>query len=156
MADVSFPSPFPSWHNDTYATIDPTRSELSAKGKHIIITGGGSGIGPEIARSFAKAGAKDIGIIGRTESTLRETKERLEKEFKDLSVYYAIADVVDGDAVDAAFKTILAQNGGKIDILVSNAGYLPNPGSMKESLVSEWWKGYEVCLLISNGQRLRC
>jgi NAD(P)-dependent dehydrogenase (short-subunit alcohol dehydrogenase family) len=144
VAETPMPSPFPTWHNDIYAAIDPTRPELSAKDKHVIITGGGSGIGPQIAHSFALAGAKTIGIIGRTERTLLETKSGLETEFAGLAVYHAVADIVDDDAIDRAFASITSRNGGKIDVLVSNAGYLPDPAAIKESKGSEWFKGYEI------------
>jgi hypothetical protein len=75
MTSVEFPNPFQGWHNDIYPAIDPTRPELSAKGKSVVITGGGSGIGPQIARPFAIAGAKDIGIIGRRKNSLGNKAE---------------------------------------------------------------------------------
>lgn len=34
-----YPSPVATWHNDTYDSINPTRPELSQKGKTVIITG---------------------------------------------------------------------------------------------------------------------
>ena len=34
-----FPSPVPTWHNDTYGAISPQRAELSSAGKTVIITG---------------------------------------------------------------------------------------------------------------------
>lgn len=34
-----FPSVTTTWHNDTYAAISPSRSELSVAGKSVIITG---------------------------------------------------------------------------------------------------------------------
>jgi NAD(P)-dependent dehydrogenase (short-subunit alcohol dehydrogenase family) len=144
MSASPLPSPFPTWHNDVYPAIDPIRPELSQKGKHIVITGGGSGIGVSIVRAFALAGAKDIGIIGRTEKTLLDTKSKIEAEFKDTPVYTAVADIVDTEAIKKAFATLTSQNGGKIDVLVNNAGYLPDPGFVKESKVGEWWRGYEV------------
>lgn len=34
-----FPSPVPTWHNDTYAAISPQRNELRNEGKTVVITG---------------------------------------------------------------------------------------------------------------------
>jgi hypothetical protein len=34
-----FPSPTPTWHNDTYSAIDPTLPSLSHAGQTVIITG---------------------------------------------------------------------------------------------------------------------
>ena len=39
---------------------------MNLKGKHIIVTGGGSGVGAQTARQFVEAGA-DVTIMGRTE-----------------------------------------------------------------------------------------
>lgn len=50
------------------------------KGKVVIITGGGSGIGFGIATAYAKEGA-DIVITGRTASKLVNAKSKLEKEY---------------------------------------------------------------------------
>ena len=44
---------------------------MSLKGKHVIVTGGGSGVGAETARQFVEAGA-DVTIIGRTKKSLIE------------------------------------------------------------------------------------
>ena len=42
---------------------------MSIQGKHIIVTGGGSGVGKATAHKLAKGGAK-ITILGRTEEQL--------------------------------------------------------------------------------------
>lgn len=71
------PADFPSftevYHTTPYDAISPMRPELPAKGKAVVIAGGGSGIGASMALSFAKAGAS-IGIIGRRESNLQSSK----------------------------------------------------------------------------------
>ncbi|KAA8568229.1 hypothetical protein EYC84_008613 [Monilinia fructicola] len=62
---VPFPSPTSTWHSKTYPSLSPTRPELSAKGKSVLITGGGSGIGAETALYFATAGASRIALLGQ-------------------------------------------------------------------------------------------
>jgi hypothetical protein len=85
---MAFPIPkgIQNYHTDTYPGIDPTSSRLSTAGKQIVISGGGSGIGAVIARSFAKSGADSVSILGRTEKTLIETKTQLETDFPRTSM----------------------------------------------------------------------
>ena len=68
--------------------------------KTVFVTGGGSGINLGIARHFAAVGA-DIGICGRTASTLEAA--RAELEALGARVVTAVADVRDYDALVAAF-----------------------------------------------------
>ena len=67
-------TPTKTYHKATYPALDPTRPELSAKGKSIVITGGGTGIGAETAKYFAKAGASLIALLGRREEPLVTTR----------------------------------------------------------------------------------
>ena len=46
---------------------------MSIQGKHIIVTGGGSGVGAKTAKALAKQGAK-VTIMGRKETPLREQR----------------------------------------------------------------------------------
>ena len=79
------------------------------KDKHAVISGGWSGVGAEIARLFASAGAK-VTILGRTEASL-----------KAQDVPYQVCDVTNSDAVHTAFDAA-RKDQGQIDIVVANAG----------------------------------
>ncbi|KAJ3835652.1 short-chain dehydrogenase/reductase [Lentinula raphanica] len=68
-------------HRDTYPAISPTKPSLSQAGKTVLITGGVSGIGFEIARSFAKASAARIIITSRRASALETAVQKLRAEF---------------------------------------------------------------------------
>jgi FlaA1/EpsC-like NDP-sugar epimerase len=57
-------------HKTSYPAINPSSIRLSAKGKVVLITGGGQGIGLSIALAFSKASASHIVIIGRNQITL--------------------------------------------------------------------------------------
>jgi NAD(P)-dependent dehydrogenase (short-subunit alcohol dehydrogenase family) len=114
-----FPSPTPTWHDNTYPSLSPSRPELSAKGKTVIITGGGTGIGAETARYFAEAGAFRIGLLGRREQPLLDTKASIEHNFAGVEVFVTPTDVTKKSEVDAAFAKFVGN--GKIHVLVSNA-----------------------------------
>ncbi|KAB5578062.1 hypothetical protein GE09DRAFT_539178 [Coniochaeta sp. 2T2.1] len=114
-----FPSPTSAWHTKRYPSISPTRPELSAKGKTVLITGGGTGIGAETARSFAEAGASRIALLGRREGPLLSTKASIERDFTNTEIFVSSTDVTIKSAVDVAFSAFLGH--GKLDVLVSGA-----------------------------------
>ena len=125
-----FPAPTSTWHTKTHQSISPTRPELSAKGKTVVITGGGSGIGAETARYFAEAGASRIALLGRREQPLLDTKASIEHRFADVDVFVASADVTKRSEVDAAFAKLVGD--GKIHVLVSSAAMIGPQGPVRD------------------------
>lgn len=121
------------WHSQPYPFISPTRAELSAKGKNVVITGGGTGIGNAIGVAFAQSGAKSIAIIGRRANKLANGVSAISKAVagsaKDdtTTVFYETADLANREQTIKAFNNI-ATKVGKIDVLVSNAGTMSEPG----------------------------
>lgn len=98
-------------------------SQFSLEGKIALITGGGSGIGLGIAKSYINAGAKVI-ILGRTESTLQEACSGLGEN----SAYY-VYDITNQEGMKNLVETIIKDHGA-IHILVNNAGiHLKAPAS---------------------------
>ncbi len=87
------------------------------KGKTVIITGGGKGLGFGIAKAFAKEGANLV-ITGRTASTLEKAKTELES--LGAQVLYITADGADEDAVNNVVAKTVEKFGG-IDVLINNA-----------------------------------
>jgi NAD(P)-dependent dehydrogenase (short-subunit alcohol dehydrogenase family) len=140
---MAFPTPVKTFHADTYPAINPTLPQLSTKGKNIVISGGGSGIGPEIARSFAKSGASSISIFGRTEKSLLQTKEKLENEYPNIKIYSYVADIVNRSSIDKVFQSINSAVGA-VDILIANAGYMPDLLSVTKADPENWWNGFEI------------
>jgi len=139
---MSFPTYTKISHNASYDAISPTKPALSVAGKVVFVSGGGYGIGRAIVEAFATAGAKDIAIMGRKESPLQTAKSEIEKSTKT-KVHIFVGDVTDETAINSAFKGI-KQNIGPIDILVANAGFLPEPKSVADSSIDDWWRGFEV------------
>lgn len=126
-----FPSPTSTWHTTAYATISPIRPELSAVGKTVIITGGGTGIGAETARSFAEAGASRIALLGRREQPLLHTKASIESKFPGVEIFVASTDVTKKSEVDAAFANFIGR--GRVDVVVSNAGAMGPSESVEDA-----------------------
>lgn len=118
-----FPSPTQTWHDVTYPSLSPSRPELSAKGKTVLITGGGTGIGAETARTFASAGAARIALLGRREKPLLETKASIGQDFPDVEVFIAPTDVTNRNDVESAFSSFL-DGRGSLDVLVSGAAMI--------------------------------
>ena len=88
---------------------------FSLDGKLALVTGGGTGIGLEIARCMAQAGATVV-ITGRRETVLKEAVEELGE-----SVEYLVNDITDLGSIDGLVAKVEATY-GPLDILVNNAG----------------------------------
>ncbi|KFZ12885.1 hypothetical protein V501_03994 [Pseudogymnoascus sp. VKM F-4519 (FW-2642)] len=126
-----FPSPTSMWHTNTYHTLSPTRPELSAQGKNVLVTGGGSGIGAETARYFAEAGASRIALLGRREQALLDTKASIEHKFPNVEVFVAATDITNKREVDEAFKKFVGDQ--KIHVLVNSAAIVGPRESVQEA-----------------------
>jgi len=89
-----------------------------------LVTGGGTGIGKEIARTFARHGAK-LCIAARRQEVLEATREEFEQEgFECLAVP---CDVRQPDQVETVLRETLSRF-DRLDILVNNAaGNFPAP-----------------------------
>ena len=90
------------------------------KNKKALITGGTSGIGKQIALTYARQGA-DIALFSMEDGAqaLKELEEV--RSSADQKFFAAIVDVSDSRVVEHHIKSLLEAWGG-IDILVNNAG----------------------------------
>jgi NAD(P)-dependent dehydrogenase (short-subunit alcohol dehydrogenase family) len=87
------------------------------KGRHILITGGGTGLGKAMAQRFAELGAK-VSIAGRRPEPLKETAEEIRA--KGGAAFYTTCDVRDFEAVEKMIEACEKAQ-GPIDTLVNNA-----------------------------------
>ena len=85
--------------------------------KRILITGGGTGLGKEMACHFAAHGA-NLYICGRRENVLKETAEEIESKYKT-TVSYQTLDIRASKDVEDYIETIFQE--GPLDGLVNNA-----------------------------------
>ena len=89
-------------------------AKSSVQDKHVVITGGGRGIGAAIAERFDAMGAT-ITLMGRTEATLAEVAEPLS------NAGYQTTDVTERESVCSAFERAVAER-GNVAVLINNAG----------------------------------
>jgi 3-hydroxybutyrate dehydrogenase len=83
--------------------------DLDPRVKRVLITGGGTGVGADLARGFAAAGAEVV-ICGRREAPLRAVAERT-------GARVILADVTDEGEVARLFA-----EAGRCDVVIANAG----------------------------------
>ncbi|MCM3586785.1 SDR family oxidoreductase [Mesobacillus maritimus] len=88
-------------------------------GKTAIITGGGRGLGEQIAEVYAEAGANLV-LCSRKEEACIEVANRLKNEY-GVEALAIKCDVANPDDVNKIVKAALEQF-GRIDILVNNSG----------------------------------
>jgi NAD(P)-dependent dehydrogenase (short-subunit alcohol dehydrogenase family) len=104
-------------HLDPELFLDKSLSG-ALKGKVVMITGGGAGIGKAAALKIAAAGARLI-VADRDEERLREIKAEVESAGGTIMVH--LCDLTNFEQCDEMVKRILDEHGG-VDILVNNAG----------------------------------
>ncbi|MFN3937751.1 MAG: SDR family NAD(P)-dependent oxidoreductase [Gemmobacter sp.] len=83
---------------------------MTLAGRRVLITGGGTGVGADLARGFAAAGAEVV-IAGRRAGPLQKVAAGA------AGIRAVTADVTDEGAVEAMFDTA-----GPCDIVIANAG----------------------------------
>jgi NAD(P)-dependent dehydrogenase (short-subunit alcohol dehydrogenase family) len=105
---------------------------MKLEGKVALITGGGTGIGAAIARRFVDEGAK-ICITGRRQEMLDKVAQSMPSD----SVTICPGDVTNFTDIKKMVSTA-TEFGGKLDVLVNNAGI--DPGGTVVDLDLELWK----------------
>jgi NAD(P)-dependent dehydrogenase (short-subunit alcohol dehydrogenase family) len=109
-----------------------TRFDLS--GKTAIVTGGGKGIGRQMAEGLAEAGANIVVCARNAERCEQAAAQLAELGVKTLGLG---CDVRDPDQVQAVVARTMADFGG-VDVLVNNAGVVW--GATAEDMPLEGWQ----------------
>jgi NAD(P)-dependent dehydrogenase (short-subunit alcohol dehydrogenase family) len=104
-------------------------------GKTVIVTGGGYGIGKQIALSFGRQGAnvviaaRSTEKLAQVEEQLRAMKTRPLAVSTDIGVEQSVQDMVD----------VVAESYGGVDILVNNAA-IAGPTAMIPDIETDEWR----------------
>ncbi len=106
---------------------------MRLEGKVALITGGGGGIGATTARLFAREGARVVVADVNEAGVSRVVEEITSSEGSALGV---MMDVADAGSVQAAVDRA-RDWGGRIDVLLNNAGITRDAGLLK--MTEEQW-----------------
>jgi 3-oxoacyl-[acyl-carrier protein] reductase len=98
------------------------------------VTGGGRGIGANIARALADDGWS-VAVGARS-------RDEIEAVAAEIGGRAVELDVSEPQAVSSAFAEV-----GDVDLLVANAGIGNQPGPTWEISAEEWWRVFEVNVL---------
>lgn len=110
---------------------------MRLSGKTALVTGAASGFGAEIARVFAREGAR-VAIVDLN----GEGAQKVAAEIGPAAIAVK-ADVTSCADIEAAVKATLA-HGGKLDIVVNNAGWTHRNKPLLEVTEEEFDKVYAI------------
>lgn len=107
-------------------------------GQVALVTGGGRGIGANVARELAAAGMR-VAVSARTEEQVRDVA----RETGGIGILADVSSRASVEAMVADAEDAL----GPIDLLVANAGIGLGEGPAWEMAPEEWWHVHEVNVL---------
>ena len=99
---------------------------MTVAGRRVLVTGGGSGAGADLALGFACAGAAQVVICGRRPEALAQTA----------ALHPAIRAIA-CDVTDEASVAALFAQAGPVDIVIANAGQAAS-GPFAKTTLAEW------------------
>jgi len=121
------------------ASVSQLAPNERLKGKNIMVTGGGRGLGFYIAKKCVEEGAIVL-ITGRNEKLLGEASVKLG------GCRYLKFDVGLAEDIPVLFHHAVEMLGGRIDCLVNNAGISLHEGSFREVTVEGFEKQFNINL----------
>jgi 3-oxoacyl-[acyl-carrier protein] reductase len=110
----------------------------SLEGQVALVTGGGRGIGRNVALELAGAGMK-VAVSARSKDEI----EGVAEEVGGLAIQCDVSDRAQVEAMVAETEERL----GPIDLLVANAGMAPDEDKAWEMEPADWWRTFEVNVL---------
>ena len=151
-------------HRKVPDLLSPFKSENSQKGKIIVITGGGTGIGAvstaplepacaeykhdsnafqAAAKIWVQAGAAGVVIASRRQSVLDETAKSLNEISQEKTKILAVPTdlVIEKDVVNL-FSLVNETFGRPADVVLANAGVIFPLKPLAEEEVAKWWNVY--------------
>ncbi len=114
------------------------------EGRVAVVTGGGTGMGRELVRQLAAAGAH-VAMCDVSADNMADTQALAEADAAaGARVSSFIADVADEAQVLAFRDDVAARHGGQLNLLFNNAG-IGGGGSFVVDDRGEWEKTFNVC-----------
>ena len=115
------------------------------KGKTIIITGAGMGLGYAAAEELASKGANLV-LVDYNDKSLKDAQAALNKKFPDVKTITVVADVSNEEAVKGYVAEAIKAF-GRIDGLYNNAGIEGKQASITEYDVAVFKKVIDINLM---------
>ena len=110
--------------------------QIDLSGRTVVVTGGSSGIGLEVAKLFLEAGA-NVSICGRDKERLEQAKRELSLKVPDSQILTTSCNVLNKTEIDELVDRTANKFGG-VDTLINNAGQARM--SRLENTEDEAWK----------------
>lgn len=110
--------------------------------RHVIVTGGGRGIGAATARRFAAEGA-DVLVLSRTEAEVAAVAEQIRAAGG--SAWHAVGNVADPADVERVLAEADDRWDGRVNVLVNNAG-VDHDCAFLDFPVEQWRRVLDVNL----------
>jgi NAD(P)-dependent dehydrogenase (short-subunit alcohol dehydrogenase family) len=111
-------------------------------GRVAVVTGGGRGLGREVAQRLAAEGAR-VAVAARSADELEETVRSIAKAGGHAAAH--TVDVSDAGAVQQ-MMALVEHDMGPVDLLVNNAAVIQPLGPVWEVAPEEWWRLLEINL----------
>ena len=115
---------------------------MKLEGKTAVVTGGGRGIGKEIALRLAAEGA-DVALAARSADQIEEVAGLIEAEGR--KALPVVTDLREPDQITALAETVTKEL-GQTDVLVNNSGIAGAMGNMWEIDLGGWQETMDVNL----------
>ena len=129
-------------YQTAYPAISSTRPELNQAGRVVLISGGGTGIGLSIAKSFVRASADMVIIIGRRQSVLKAAASQLEAVAKEAGTgtnnIHRTCDLVKREDIEALWKDLAAKN-IVVNVFINNAAKFTDLKTLSQLGADEIW-----------------
>lgn len=107
--------------------------------RHVVISGGATGIGRALAQRFAQGG-DDVAIIGRRVARLQATVEAINHAVARPAVSGCPADLSSAPSVDQAASTLMRGGFDTVDVIINAAGGV-RPGKAESLMaIAEDWE----------------
>jgi NAD(P)-dependent dehydrogenase (short-subunit alcohol dehydrogenase family) len=110
--------------------------DLQLRGKSVLITGASKGLGLACAHGFAAEGA-NVHLAARGKSELAAAVEEIRRKYQVEATAHTV------DLAVAANVVALGQQCGHVDVLVNNAGAIPQ-GSLLNVTDETWRKAWDL------------
>lgn len=132
--------------NERYLNIESVFDGAYLKGKRVLVTGGGRGLGMALTKELIAQGVSSVLVICRSKSAeLEATIKTAEGSSTTIEVIEGV-DVSDTKAVNEASEKIAAP----VDVVIHNAGYFygPHESILDKTLnFEEQLKQIDICAL---------